>query len=247
MYMPQIQLGRFVLGALLAAIAGITSVAMVSDSIKPSNGLSISPNEGLFEVGEQFSVNVQVASNVPTNVFGGDISFAPDILKVEKIDYNTSIADLWAVEPWFSNGEGTINFAGGTTKRDGFSGEGTLLTITFTTVAPGEGVLKLTNARLLQHDGFGTDIPLPDNPIDAVFAVSDEIIEAETVAVVNDNWGVIRTVTKKPSTDLNQDGKTSMADFSVFMLHFANKDTASDFNADGKVNTADLSIILQAM
>ena len=67
-------------------------------------------------VGEQFQVRLIVESSVPVNAFAGDLSFNRDVLEVSRIDYNTSIADLWVKEPWYSNGEGTINFAGGTTK-----------------------------------------------------------------------------------------------------------------------------------
>ena len=186
-----------------------------------------------------------VSAETPVNVFKGEVLFDPTVLRVDSIDYNTSIADLWAELPWYENGEGTLNFTGGTTQPGGFQGTGSLITVTFRTIGAGVTALKLEDARILAHDGLGTDVAL-GKPIDAVFEVEQDVIESQTVAAPSSRTSVISVASNAPSTDLNGDGKQSIADMSIFMLHILSTDSRYDFNQDGKVNNVDLSILMTA-
>lgn len=245
--MPSVPLGYLLTGAVIAAFLSIGSVVITPKLQPPLAEVSISPQAGTLTVGDTFTVNVEVESNVPTNVFSGLITFDRNILVVDSIDYNTSLADLWAVEPWYSNGEGTLNFAGGTTRPGGFVGKEKLLSATFRSVGEGEGVLSLSKTRVLRHDGLGTDATL-GAPIDAVFTVSPEELAEKTVVTKTDSEsGSVRVLAKDKSTDLNIDGKTTIADVSIFMLHLSSRNLRSDFNNDGKVGTKDLSILMNAI
>jgi len=204
----------------------------------------LSPSEGVFEVGKTFEVMVRVDADKPVNVFSGLITFNNRTLVVEKIDYNISIADLWAIEPWYSNGDGTLEFGGGTTAPGGFTGSDTLITITFKTIGTGEGTLKLSDARILQHNGLGTDVELVDYPIDALFTVAPETLAEMVVESDLLQESHIRVVNSIPTTDLNNDGQQSFTDMSIFMTLFTSQNSRADFNVDGKVNLVDLSIIM---
>lgn len=46
------------------------------------------------------------------------------------------------------------------------------------------------------------------------------------------------------NTDINNDKKVNLVDFSIFLTHWNTADPRSDFNRDGKVNLADFSIML---
>jgi len=233
-------LGSIALVGLFTAISAVTTP--LSDTSAPAS-MTLAPYEGLFITDETFSVQVVVSSKVPVNVFGGEMNFNQEVLRVESIDYNTSIADLWAEKPWYSNGEGTLNFIGGTTRPGGFTGSDTLLTVTFKTIGEGSGTLFLRDAHILQHDGLGTEIPLPE-PIDAIFTITDEHTKEvlpQSEAIPSSLFTVLN---KAPNTDLNDDGKQTIADTSIFMLHLSTGNTRSDFNNDGSVNTKDLSILL---
>lgn len=195
-------------------------------------------------VGEQFQVQVVVESSIPVNAFSGDLSFNTEILEVAEIEYNTSIADLWVKEPWYNHGAGTVNFAGGTTKQGGFMGTDTLLTVTFITLKEGQGFIGITNARILQHDGLGSNTELKDS-IDTIFMVQNSA--TNTIDILHKSnpksmWYGVQNQT--PSTDLNQDGKQTIADVSIFMMQMVSQNIQSDFNQDGNVSTADLSILL---
>ena len=233
---------------IILAIGAIFSVATVLHLVAnpataiPQVEIRTIPKSGLITLGKTFTVSLVVQSSIPVNAFQGEILFDSTILEVTSIDYNTSIADLWVQDPWYSNGDGTINFAGGTTKEGGFVGEGVLLDITFTGVSQGAGSIEIKSARILKHDGLGTDADV-QIPIDSVFTIEDttpyDVMRTKNIRDTS------FTVSKKiPSTDLNNDGKTNIADVSIFFLHLAQKNLRSDFNLDGKINTSDLSIIL---
>jgi len=209
--------------------------------------MQIDPKNKTVSVGEVFTVQVLVESTIPVNVFSGLITFNESVLAIASIDYNTSIADLWAKEPWYSHGHGTITFAGGTTRSGGFTGNESLLSIKFTAISSGDGKISLANVKILQHDGLGTDAPLYES-IDSILTVIPTSTNNETYKPKQSNRQTNVTVlTKSPNPDINQDGEVSISDLSVFMLYLTSNNPLADFNNDGKVNTADLSILLNSM
>ena len=242
--MFNIPTGQLLIAGIIGAFLSITGFALSPFIINPQVGIHIEPDQGTYEIGEIFEVAIMVESDIPVNVFSGMVTFNPEILSVDSIDYNTSLADLWAVLPWYNNGDGTLNFAGGTTRPGGFTGNDTLIKIKFKTKQEGTGALTLTNARILQHDGFGTDAPLGDTPIDALFSVAPEVLDSQTVAKKEATGGLVRIVGESRSFDLNDDGINSFADMSIFMTHLSTQNLRSDFNQDGTVNIIDANLIL---
>ncbi len=135
--------------------------------------------------------------------------------------------DLWAKEPWYNRGDGTITFAGGSTKPGGFVGDGVLLTVWLKGKNESVSKIQIEDAQILKHDGLGTETSIKPT-IESIF----NIYSAET------------KVEEKQKTDLNNDGKTDISDISIFMLNLTTQNKQSDFNGDGKVGPSDLSIIL---
>ncbi len=240
--MWQVPVVQLLTASVIAGILGVSSFILTASVFNPDVEMYLEPANGTVLVGEQFKVSLIVNSHIPTNVFKGVLQFDPEKLSVASIDYNTSIADLWAEEPWYSNGDGTISFIGGTTKPGGYIGSGTLITVTFASKALGEATMHMRDVQVLKHDGLGTEVPL-DAPIDAIFAVGEESLQSKTVqsSVTEDSdIHIVRTI---PNTDLNGDGKQSMADISIFMSDFMSQNLRSDFSGDGKVDIKDLSFI----
>ncbi len=227
--------------SVIIGLAALSTVMLTNFSSREA-AMTIDPTELTTTPGQTFTISVLVSSALPVNAFTGMITFDQAVLGIEKIDYNTSIADLWTEEPWFSQGAGTINFTGGTTRTGGFTGTGSLITVTFRALTAGPAHLVLQNARILQHDGFGTDAQL-STPIDSVFTVIPE--DLHTVDSHNTN-AVVTVTPNYARTDLNHDGQTNLGDISVFMLYLATQDTHGDVSGDGHVNTTDLSLILGA-
>lgn len=239
------QLGRVLLGSVIVGALGIYAAIGLPLSNQTVPDISLSPALGTVVLNQSFAVDVLVTSDVPVNAYSGIVTFDPAVLSVSQIDYNTSIADLWVEEPWYSNDDGTVTFAGGTTATGGFTGSGSLVTITFAPRALGDAAITLTDAQLYEHDGFGTEVNLSDT-IDALFTVTSLTDRARVVAQKSEDR-MVRIVATPPTPDLNQDGVVSLVDVSIFMLNFFGSDARFDFNQDGAINTSDLSILLNAL
>lgn len=222
--------------AILGALA-VTGFEMLPGAFGTEARMYIDPEAHTAVLGDTVVLTVRAESVVPVNVFAGDISFNKNVLQVQSIDYNTSIADLWAVKPWYENGDGTLTFGGGTTKHDGFVGNGPLITITFKTIGTGDGAVHFKNVHILKHDGFGSDASVKDS-IDTALTVLPPALPEQTHAHI----AVVRQV---PSADLNGDGVINVRDVSIFMLHLLGDDPRFDFNLDGTVDTDDLRILLR--
>ncbi|MBP6924466.1 MAG: hypothetical protein KBC62_04330 [Candidatus Pacebacteria bacterium] len=242
--MFNIPAAQLLLASIIAGIIGISGLLFGTTIISAPVTVLLQPTSGTRVVGETFVTTLTIHSSVPVNVFHGLLVFDPEKLTITSIDYNTSVADLWAEEPWYSNGEGTVNFTGGTTAHGGFIGEGTLITITFTAKNPGEASIKMQEMRVLQHDGLGTEVTL-STPIDSIFAVEEAALTRETVYKSTLEGPTVTVIPEPLDRDLNDDGKQSMADISIFMTDLVSKNLRSDLNKDGTVNLSDLSILTQ--
>jgi hypothetical protein len=206
--------------------------------------VSLEPTSGVRTVGETFVTTLVVRSALPVNAFRGLVVFDTEKLEVQSIAYNTSIANLWAEEPWYSNGDGTINFTGGTTASGGFTGEGTLITVTFVAKASGNAAIKLADMQILQHDGLGTEAALA-TPIDSILSLEPAQQAQETLLQTSVDGPTVMIMSNIKTRDLNGDGKQTVADVSIFMVDLLSKNPRSDLNEDGIVNLADLSILTQ--
>lgn len=234
--------GSIIPNALIASaiisFATLASVLFVPKVPQTGTAMYIEPSEISIEKDLNFSIDVTVESDEPVNAFAGVLEFDESVLEVASISYNTSIADLWTQEPWFTKGGGTIAFAGGTTRVGGFTGNGSLLSVTFTGKIATTTPLILTGARILKHDGLGTDAQLQTS-LDALFTIKP-IPGTGDIITQSKPEEIILT------TDLNNDGATTISDVSIFMLQLASQNMRSDFNNDKKVTAADLSILLDA-
>jgi hypothetical protein len=239
-----IPLGMLAASALIAFLS-ITGLFALPLSVAPQADMRIEPSAGQVTTGDLVMITVVVSADIPANVFAGEVLFDPAVLQVTSIDYNTSIADLWAELPWYENGEGTINFAGGSTQPGGFKSTGGLVTIHFRTIGQGVTAIKLHNARVLAHDGLGSEVAL-GKPLDAVFEIGKDALAQETIAAPSDRASILAVAEDPPATDLNGDGQQTIADVSIFMLHIMGSNSRYDFNQDGRVTTADLSILMSS-
>ena len=218
------------------------STLMLTNFSSREAAMTIDPTALTTIPGKTFTISVLVSSALPVNAFTGMVTFDTNVVSVDAISYNTSIADLWTEEPWFSQGAGTINFTGGTTRAGGFTGTGALLTVTFKAKKPGDAKIRLANARILEHNGLGTDAEL-SAPIDTLFTVATDTIDTDAVTPVATAVHVMPTFAP---TDLNHDGQTTLSDVSIFLLYLTTGDKRGDVTGDGHVNGSDFSVMLHA-
>jgi hypothetical protein len=119
--------------------------------------LSLSPSTGSYSVGQTFTATVRAVPNGDNiNAVELTLSFDTNVLSVVSVSKTGSAFSLWTTEPTFSNTAGTIEFGGGSPTP--FTSTSNLLTITFRTVAEGDGSVTFTEASVLAADGRGTDV-----------------------------------------------------------------------------------------
>lgn len=240
--MFNIPVGQILIGSIIAAFIGLGTYLIAPKPASEANVI-IFPQEIATTVGAEVTVEVIVESGIPVNAFAGKLTFDPNQLEVVRIDYNNSVADLWAEKPWYENGAGTINFAGGTTKPGGFTGYDTLLTITFRAIAVGGSALTIAGAQVLKHDGLGSDATLA-TPIDALFSVESASTTLVETSTTKDT--PVRIASTNAPLDLSGDGKVGLGDVSIFLQLYATGNLRADFDDNGKTTLADLSILLDA-
>jgi hypothetical protein len=226
-----------------SAIMGlITSVSLFiteQNTTPATEHFSLTPSAAVVTTENTVTFDLVVFSDVAVNAFGGTLVFDEKILTVEKIDYNTSIADLWAKAPWYEKGAGTISFGGGTTKPGGFIGTGKLLTVTFKARKPGETRLHMRDVQVLEHDGYGT-ILTPDSEIDRLLVVAPKSAPHKESSVI-----IVRS--NKHQGDLNGDGIVSLKDASIMFGYIAIGDARGDIDRDNRTTLTDMSILMSEL
>jgi hypothetical protein len=133
--MSSLPLGQILAASIIAGLLGLGSVLLAPEQSQVATNIYLDTTSSTLSVDEIFTVNVIVEAFEPVNVYSGIVVFDSEKLHVEEINYNISIVDLWAEEPWYSNGDGTVSFIGGTTQAGGFTGKKSLLSISFRTIA----------------------------------------------------------------------------------------------------------------
>lgn len=222
--------------AILGMIASASFLFFRDTQTAAVGNFSLTPSAAVVTTDNTVTVDLVVTTDTSVNAFGGTVLFDEDILAVEKIDYNTSIADLWAKAPWYEKGSGTISFGGGTTKPGGFIGQGTLLTITFKAMAPGKAAVSVQDIQILEHDGYGTPLTT-DSEIDSILTIVPTTISSAEKSIV-----IVRS--EAISSDVNGDGVVSLTDASIMFGYLTTGDSRGDLNGDGRVSLSDLSTLM---
>jgi hypothetical protein len=244
MYLSFITPLRLIIASTILLVGALTASLALAPSEGVEAGLSLSPHELTATLDTPIKLEVTISAQKPINAFMGEVVFDTNLFTVDHIEYNTELADLWVTEPWYSKADNTIYFAGGTTRAGGFLGKDNLLTIYLSSRNTGETVVGIKNARVLKHDGFGTDATLGTS-IDTVISLlaQDEVEPADDK---KDTETAVTILPSLPNYDINNDGKVSLADVASLMLKLGSSDLRFDFSGDGVVSTVDLSLILSA-
>lgn len=200
---------------------GLVGLNSINQPETPGASLAIQPAVHDFSPDQTFSVNVVVNAEVPINAVEATLLFEPDKLEAVEVSKDGSIMLLWVEEPSFSNASGTIKFVGGL--YGGFTGqEGKVIGAVFKAKNPGIAKISLEEAKVLAHDGKGTDILRKT-------AGATYLIKAE----------------EPPSPDFDDDGKVGLRDISMLIFHIAaDYNPQYDLNQDGEINGRDFSILL---
>lgn len=122
--------------------------------------MSLSPANGTFHKGQNFTVAVVVDADVPVNAVSGIVTFPTANLEVIGVNKTNSIVNLWVQEPSFSNAaaSGNVQFEG-VILNPGFAGRGgRVINIVFRAKSEGSANINFLEFAALANDGLGTNV-----------------------------------------------------------------------------------------
>ena len=206
----------------VSLLIGVVGLATGTSVVSSGAMLSLLPAKSEHAVGHVFSVDVALSTKDPANVAGVTITYPPDLLQVLEVSKQDSLFSLWIEEPEYKAVPGMIHFSGGVTRRQGFTGEGTLATIIFRSKKIGEARVDITDAQVLLGDGTGTDILL--------FTHGGVYTFTET------GW---------VEFDLDGNGSVNMKDLGLFVEYWGGPyEVQYDFNRNKKIDLNDLTLLV---
>ena len=214
---------------ILFSIVGIILIATVFTGHafmqEPDADIFITTSKNDVHPNDVFTADVRLRSNVPVNAVESEIHFDPESLEFIDLTFDKSLLNLWVKEPFYDPVERAVVFIGGTTRADGFTGEDSIVTITFKAKRLDSTVIDSTHSLVLRHDGEGSDTH--------VHALNTDVIIHEITPHGHDNV-LIDTDQTSVSVIERRSGTTSV----VFRL---------DFNSDGKISLRDISVFFSSL
>lgn len=222
---------RYMFPVMLGIGGALTAAAILSGD---SSFIRLEANKSIVEAGETFSVHVYAFAHVPVNAIDVMIEYDERDVDVTGVDTGQSVITLWTEEP--EARDGAVRLSGGTYQR-GFRDEHLIAIINFRAKQSGQTNFNAENARFLAGDGTGDEVGLDnqrtDRPISLYIYDEDE-----------DPSSLDASVAVRIKTDVNNDGRISLQDISIFMSAWSSRSTVYDFNNDGRMTFRDFSIIL---
>ena len=197
---------------------------------EPGINFFFSTDTTVYEVGEAFTLHLNVENVSDLGGWQADIIFDPDVLRADKVSEGNFLKE--DDEPPFFDA-GTINNKTGRItglkavriSQDRIGRQGRLLSVEFTIIGSGESGLTVNNFQVGSRRG--ETIP---------------IIPPEIVIVVEGDGPT------KPAWDVNQDGQVNVLDL-VLVAQYLGEDVSAnpqfDVNGDGTINVLDLIIVAQ--
>lgn len=212
------------------ALLGILATAHLAN---PDTTVFMTTPQTVAVVGEQFFIDVKVATEREVNAVSMNIRYPTSNFTVNQLREGESVLSIWTETPSASNG--LISLSGGTFRR-GFTGENRIIRIAATASSPGNYTLRPEQVRLLVGDGTGDQLELNTSQIESI-----------TIRVVGESEAqAVREAIEagRRPTDLTGDGQVTMQDISIFMSAWSNGSPVYDFTGDGRMTFRDFSVIL---
>ncbi|RKU17910.1 hypothetical protein C6501_03260 [Candidatus Poribacteria bacterium] len=185
-----------------------------------------------FEVGDTFTLHLQTENVKNLAGWQADLVFNPDVLEAVEVsegDFLTSEdTETRFISGTIQNSTGKITGINALRlSSGGISGKGTLCSVSFTVIGPGESLLTLENFEA----GSRLGSPIPSLPPEYLI-----VVEGEELPM--------------PAWDVNQDGKVDTQDLvQVAEAITAGTDASAapqaDVNKDGTIDNRDLVIVAE--
>lgn len=211
---------------------GVMLAAVVSSS-QSASYIRLVASQSDMVAGERFSVTISAFAHIPVNAVDMSLSYDQEKVSVIGVDRGRSVITLWTAEPEVGNG--LIRLQGGTYRR-GFIDEHQIAVINFEAKKNGRANFLLTKSTFLAGDGAGSEVPIARTSLSQT--------EVRIATFPSEGGEISDNVTLTLVTDLDGDGKVTLADISMFMAGWGKQDTVYDFTGDGKMTFRDFSVLL---
>ena len=182
-----------------------------------------------FEVGDTITLELKTENVRNLSGWQANLVFNPEVLEAVEVNEGDFLKSE-DVETHFSGGtidneKGKITGINVLRLEGGVNGNGTLYSVSFTIVGPGESLLTLENFQA----GSSSGSALPSPPPEYLITVEGD-------------------VPTRPAWDINQDGKVNILDLIIVGQAFgsdADVNSHADVNGDGHINILDLITVAQ--
>ena len=220
-------------------ISGLVAAATSSLTQAPVTLYMTPYDVGKFTLGDVKKIDVIVNAEVPINAIGTTIKFPPDSLEVLGFSKEKSFFDLWTEETAIHEDIGEVHFSGGTTRKGGLVGTGTVITLTVRAKKSGEEKMIFKDPHVYAADGEGSELETESRSLSLVV----ENPPASTYVPVTSASAPEKPLPRTP--DVNSDGIVNLIDVSIMIMRLVMPyDYHFDLNMDGAINIADISIVL---
>ena len=130
-----------------------------SAALPKSASMYLAPAIGTYNIGDNFTVMVNIASpETPINAVAGVLYFPADLLSVNSVSADGSLINLWVQQPAYDNVSGRISFQGIIYDPGYQGGQTKILTINFQAKKAGIADVPFASGSILANDGFGTNV-----------------------------------------------------------------------------------------
>lgn len=152
----------------LNSVLGLAAVGVVVASYwlwqkQPDSVARLSTEPRRITLLEEAWIDATIVTKQQINAVELYIEYDANALEVLEIDKKESLVKLWILDSPKQIESGKIWLAGGV-PSPGFTGEGSVAKLRVKPKRAGEMTVKLTDSRLLRHDGLGTSLPLALEP-----------------------------------------------------------------------------------
>lgn len=240
------------LGAITLSIKAGDILSKVAATAAVFNGstttLFLTPYDDTdLEIGETERVDVNINTKASINALGVTIKFPVDLLEVVGFSKEKSFLDLWTEDTAIREDIGEIHFSGGTVKKGGLTGTGTVLTVLVKSKRAGIATLSFVDTEVYPNDGSGR--VMYDETRSLSFDIADpKASNASHAQDLSTQPPSIIAPTEMPrprTADVNTDGAINLVDVSIMVMRLVMPyDYHFDINMDGSITVADVSAVL---
>ena len=228
------------------SLSGLLASATTSLSGTPVTVYFFPQTSSNIHIGDVTDVDIDINAAVPINAVGITVLYPKDSLEIIGISKQKSFFDLWTEDTVIKESSGELHFSGGTTRKGGLVGTSTMLTVSFRAKKIGDATVSVEDLQVYAADGAGT----LENSWSRTLTITASLptLNSSLAKTPVDSASSTIPVPHKVLGDFDGDGKVTLVDASILMLHMLMPyDPQFDLDNNGSIGFSDLSVLFAHM